>query len=143
MTPPNWSLILIMICFWVTFWLVQKFLIRPITGVLAERGGRIAGAEREWAGKHEAYLSASKRLEAELEEAARDAARLRAEQRQQAQGERQKLLDAARADAERRLDDALLALDRDAVAAREDLKTRANALGRAFAERLIGRELAS
>ncbi len=143
MTPPNWSLILIMICFWVTFWLVQKFLIRPMSRVMAERGGRIAGAEREWAGKHEAYLSASARLEAELEEAARQAARVRGERRQEAQGERQKILDAARADAEQRLDDALRGIDRDAAAAREDLRVRAATLGHAFAERLLGRELAS
>jgi len=143
MTPPNASLILIMICFWVSFWLVQRFLIRPLTRVMAEREGRIAGAEHEWAGKHEAYLSATARLEAELEEAARQAARLRAERRQQAQGERQKLLDAARADAEQRLDDALRGIDRDAAAAREDLRTQVIALGHAFAERLVGRELAS
>ena len=41
MSPPNASLILIMVCFWVTFWLVQRFLIRPIWGVVSERKGRI------------------------------------------------------------------------------------------------------
>ena len=143
MTPPNASLILIMICFWVTFWLVQRFLIRPIVRVMTEREGRIAGAEREWAGKHEAYLSATARLEAELEQAARQAARVRGEKRQEAQGERQKLLDTARADAEQRLDDALRGIERDASAARDDLRERAVALGHAFAERLVGRELAS
>jgi len=143
MTPPNWSLVLIMICFWVTFWLVQRYLVRPIARVMAERKGRIVGAEREWAGKHEAYLSATARLESELEEAARQAARVRSEQRQLAQEERQKLLDTARADAEQRLDGALRGIERDADAARDELRARAEALGRAFAERLLGRELAS
>lgn len=143
MTPPDGSLILIMICFWVAFWLVQRFLIAPIQAVLAERRGRVVSAEREWEGKNQEYLSATARLQSELEEAARQAARVRAEHRQQAQTARQVSLDAARGEAEQRLEVALGELGHDADAARGELRRRAEALAASFAERLLGRELAS
>lgn len=143
MTPPDGSLILIMICFWIAFWLVQRFLIAPIQGVLAERRGRVVSAEREWETKNQEYLAATQRLEAELDEAARQAARVRAEHRQGAQQARQERLDAARDSAETALDAALAELDRDAEAAREELRRRARVLAEGFAERLLGRELAS
>jgi F0F1-type ATP synthase membrane subunit b/b' len=68
---PNYSLFFIMACFGVTLWLVHRFLIEPVGGVLAERARRIDGAEKEWAAKNEEYLSATRRLEAEIDEAAR------------------------------------------------------------------------
>ena len=29
MQPPNFSLIIVMVCFWLTYWLIQKFLLKP------------------------------------------------------------------------------------------------------------------
>ena len=107
MSPPNASLILIMVCFWLTFWLVQRFLIRPIWGVLSERKGRIDSAQQAWKAKNEEHLAATARLESELEGAAREAARVRGEQRQRAQAERQQRIARGRAEADGRLQVAL------------------------------------
>jgi F-type H+-transporting ATPase subunit b len=141
MSPPNASLILIMVCFWVTFWLVQRYLIRPIWGVVSDRKGRVDSAQQAWKAKNEEYLSATARLEAELEEASREAARVRAELRQKAQEERQQRVARARAEADARLEAALDVLRGDAEAARAELRGRADELARMLAGQLLGREV--
>jgi len=141
MSPPNASLILIMVCFWLTFWLVQRFLIRPIWGVMSERKGRIDSAQQAWKAKNEEHLSATARLAAELEEAGRDAARVRGELRQKAQDARQLRVAQAREEADARLQTALDELRADADAARVELRKRAGELAGLLAGQLLGREV--
>jgi F-type H+-transporting ATPase subunit b len=143
MTPPNLSLIFIMVCFWVTLWIVYRFLIRPVGAVIDERGRRIDDAQQEWSAKNEEYLAAVARVEEEVAAAAKEAAQIRAEARQHAMDDRQATLEAARARADERLADVLTALDKDTEAARTDLRRRAEELARLLAGRLLGRELAS
>ena len=141
MTPPNLSLIFVMVCFWITLWLVHRFLIRPVGTVIEDRRRRIDDAQQEWTSKNEDYLGAVARVEEEVASAAKEAAHLRAETRQNAMAERQQALDVARAKADERLAGVLENLDRDAATAREDLRRRAEELARLLAGRLLGREL--
>lgn len=142
MNPPNASLILVMICFWITYWLIQKFLLKPVGAVLAERNRKIEGAETEWQSKNQEYLDATTRLETELAEAARSAAAVREQQRQEALERRQTLLTTTREQADARLERALEELRTDASSARTELDKRARELARAFASQLLGREVA-
>jgi F-type H+-transporting ATPase subunit b len=139
MTPPNLSLFFIMICFWLTMWLVYQFLIVPVGKVVGERRRRIDDAQSRWDTTHGEFLAATGRLELQLEEAAREAAAIRGRHRHHAFGERQRILDEARAAAERRLDAELAALDADAAAARRELRDRSRELARLFASRLLER----
>lgn len=141
MQLPNYSLIIVMVCFWLTFWLVQKFLLKPVGAVLEERRQRIDGAETEWQNKHQEYLSETARLESELEDAAKAAAAVRNEQRLGAQDRRQAMLETARQQADGRLDQAMSELETEATAARTDLQARARELARVFASQLLGREV--
>jgi F-type H+-transporting ATPase subunit b len=143
MTPPNLSLLLIMICFWCTMWLVHRFLIKPVGAVLEERQGRIGQATQSWEATHQEYLAATARLEAEIQDAAREAARTRGERRQRALDDRQATLDRAHAEADDRLGAALIALDAQTAAARGELQASAAELARLFATRLLGRRVAS
>jgi len=143
MTPPNLSLILIMVCFWVTLWLVSRYLIRPVGAVVADRRRRIDNAQQEWASRNEEHLAAIARVEDELQSAARDAAKRRADARQQAMDERNLALETARARADERLASVLESLDKDSEAARGDLRHRAEELARLLAGRLLGREMRS
>jgi len=142
MSPPDLSLIFIMVCFWVTLWIVHRFLIRPVGTVIGERRRRIDDAQQEWSAKNEEYLAAVSHVEDEVSTAAKDAAKIRADARQHAMDERQAALDQARARADERLLDVLDTLDKDAEAARSDLRGRAEELARLLASRLLGRELA-
>jgi F0F1-type ATP synthase membrane subunit b/b' len=141
MQPPNFSLVIVMVCFWLTFWLIQKFLLKPVGAVLAERRGRIEGAENEWQSKHQEYLDETARLEAELGDAAKAAAAVRHGLQQAALDRRQATLDAARHAADGKLDEAMAVLDDEAAKARTDLKAQAGELARLFASQLLGREV--
>jgi len=141
MTPPNLSIVLIMLCFWVTLWLVNRFLIHPVNTVLDQRHGRIDGAEKAWATKNEELLSATARIEDELVEAARGAAKTRETYRMNAGKERQVRLDAARKEAEQTLEQTLDTLSRDAEKARVELREQAEKLSRTLVQRLLGREV--
>lgn len=143
MSSPNLSLVLIMVCFWATLFLVYRYLIVPINRVLEERNGRIDGAEREWVARNDDYLSATARLEEELAEAGRQAAAIRDTHRQDAQTVRQTQLEEARKIADERLKAALDTLAADEKAARTELRQQAEILARDFADRLLGRGVAS
>jgi F0F1-type ATP synthase membrane subunit b/b' len=143
MTPPNLSLIFVMVCFWVTLWIVYRFLIRPVGAVISERSRRIDDAQQEWSAKNDEYLAAVSRVEEQIVAAAKEAAAIRANARQAAMEDRQTALGQARARAEERLDEVLTALDSEAEAARSDLRSRVEELARLLAGHLLGRELAS
>jgi len=135
MTPPNLSLIFIMVCFWITMWLVYRFLIQPVGAALADREGRIDGATSTWESTNQEYLAATDRLEREIAEAAQDALRVRSEYRQQAMDRRQATLEDARAAADEKLQIALESLDADTTRARQELRQSAGELAREFAAR--------
>ena len=143
MTPPNLSLLFIMVCFWMTLWLVQRYLIRPVGAVVDDRQLRLDNAQQEWAAKNEEHLAAVAQVEEELGAAAREAGRVRAEARQEAMSERQKGLADARARADERLLEVLDGLTKETEAARAELRHQAEELARLLASRLLGREMAS
>lgn len=141
MSPPDLSLILIMVCFWATLWIVHRFLIRPVGTVMGERRRRIDDAQQEWSAKNEEYLAAVSRVEEEVAAAARDAAGIRAGARQRAMDERQSALDQAQERADERLRNVLETLESDSEVARAELRRRSEELARLLASRLLGREL--
>jgi F-type H+-transporting ATPase subunit b len=143
MTPPNVSLVLVMVCFWITLWLVHRFLIRPVGATLDERGRRIASAQQEWTARNEEFSRAVAQVEDSVQNAAKNAAAVRAEARQQAMEQRQEALEEARKQADHRLESVLETLEGDADAARAELRRRAGELARLLAGRLLGREMAS
>ena len=137
------SLILVMVCFWVTLWLVHRFLIRPVGAVVDDRRRRIDGAQHEWTARNEEYLGAIANVEDELGSAAKESARLRSEVRDRSLEERQVALATARATADERLSAVLDTLGTEADAARSDLRRQAEELARLLAGRLLGREMGS
>jgi F-type H+-transporting ATPase subunit b len=141
MIEINLSLVFVMLCFWVTLWLVHRFLIQPVGGVIDERRRRIDGAQQEWSAKNDEYTAAIARVEEDLTTAAQEAASVRTDARQHAMDERQQTLDAARQSADARLGSALEALEQEAGAARDELRRRAEELSRLLAGRVLGREV--
>jgi F0F1-type ATP synthase membrane subunit b/b' len=112
-----------------------------VGAVLAERKSRIEGAETQWQSKHQEYLDETARLEAELEKAAKAAAKVRSDHRQAAVDRRQATLDTARQQADGKLDEAMSVLAGEAAAARSELKASAAGLAQLYASRLLGREV--
>lgn len=143
MTPPNVSLVLVMVCFWITLWLVYRFLIRPVGATLDERGRRISSAQQEWTARNEDFSRAVAEVEERVQDAAKNSAAVRAEARQRAMEKRQEALEEARKQADSRLAGVLETLESDADAARAELRRRAGELARLLAGRLLGREMGS
>ena len=141
MTPPNLSLLMIMICFWLTLWLVNRYLILPIQGVLDERSSRIDGATQARLDQQEALRTGTERLEEALSDAARKAAALKAEKRQEAISAREARMAEARSRADEKLTQAVRTLGEDAEKARLELRSQAEVLAAELAGRLLGREL--
>lgn len=143
MTTPNLSLILIMVCFWITFWIVQKFLLGPVGRVLEERRQRITTANETWDSENAAFLERTQRVETEMDEAARAAARTREELRAEATKVRQDKIAKTRDEVDRRLAAAVEDLDAQAAGARDELRVTARELAAQFAGQLLGREVKS
>jgi ATP synthase F0 subunit b len=141
MIEINLSLVFVMLCFWVTLWLVHRFLIQPVGSVIDERRRRIDGAQQEWTAKNEEHLAAIAKVEDELSAAAKEAAGVRAEARQKALDDRQHALDGARVRADERLVSALETLDQEAGTARDELRRKVEKLAQLLAGRLLGREV--
>jgi len=141
MTPPDVSLLFVMVCFWLTMWLVYRYLIAPVGRVLADRQSRIDEAQRGIDDARADSRQATERLERQMEEIARDAGRIRAGHRDQALADRQSALEEARSRADATLQEALHELEGAAAEARHDLRERAHQLARSFASQLLGREV--
>jgi F-type H+-transporting ATPase subunit b len=141
--PPNLSLLLIMACFWLIYFIVKSQFITPLGAVLdeRERRRREAGAEIEAA--RQAFDDTMARCEKDLALAAAAAQKHRADLRAEGEAARRSRLDAARAAGQERLARLTDELRAAADAARGELRTRAQALARELAERLLGRRLAS
>ena len=142
LAPPNFSLLLIMACFWLVFVLVATQLVGPIGKVLDDRARRDLEAREALATAQSVLKEAIERCERELAAAAAEAQRERTALRASGESARRARLEAARTLAQERLahlDDEL----REASAqGRERLRERAGALARELASRLVGRSIA-
>lgn len=142
-SPPNLSLLLIMACFWLIYFIVKGQFIDPLGKLLDERERRRRDAAAEIEVTRAAFDNAVARCEKDLSAAAAAAQKQRAEMRAAGEAARRAALDAARIQGQERLAVFASELDAAAASARLELRSRAQQLSRELAERLLGRRLAS
>ncbi|HQU34774.1 MAG TPA: ATP synthase F0 subunit B [Thermoanaerobaculaceae bacterium] len=139
---PNYSLLLVMACFWLVFLLVSTQLVRPLGRLLAEREGRIdaarVGHERARAELTEAMAQCDREVASAAAEAQKDRAALRSA----GEAARRARLDETRAQVQARLAKLGVELDEASRAARTVLRERGTELARELASHLAGRRLA-
>jgi F-type H+-transporting ATPase subunit b len=142
MQLPDLSLILVVILFWATFVVLRRFLLSPLGAILAERERRV----EESRAASEAALERQREIAADLDrrltEARREALAHREVVRAGAGERRQAILEEAREKARVAALDAQARLDRDALAAREQLGAEAKALAAEIANYALGRKVA-
>lgn len=143
MAPPNYSLILIMACFWVVFFLVRRLLVVPMGALLDERARRAQAAATAFDSARAAVSEALNRCERELAQAAAEGQRERAALRAEGESERRCRLEQAREVGQAKLHAFTRELEEAASQAREELRRATRALAAALAQRLLGRRLAS
>lgn len=139
---PNYSLLLVMACFWLVYLLVTTLLVRPLARLLDERGRRV----REAADAHEhartALAEATTRCERDLASAAAEGQRERAARRAAGEAARRARMEAARTQVQQRLATLDVELAEASSAARGVLRQRSGELARELASRVLGRRVA-
>lgn len=142
-TAPNLSLLLIMACFWLVYWLIAAQLVRPLGRVLDERARRIDEARSSLTAVEARFAEAMARCERDLTQAAGEAQKERTAQRAAGEATRRARLEAARAAGQQRLAAFGAELDTASREARARLREQGKGLARDLAERLLERRLAS
>jgi len=139
---PDLSLLVIMVIFIANYFIVRKFLIQPINGILLSRETQVRDADA----RYEAALAKLNEATAEMENrvltAKREASLIRDQNRGEANTHRGELLQKTRSEADEILRSTDEKLSRQVEAARETIDGEAENLARLAAERILGRKLA-
>jgi F0F1-type ATP synthase membrane subunit b/b' len=142
MAPPNYSLLLIMACFWLVYLLVSTQLVKPLGSVLDEREARIKAAREAYEHARQVLTDAVFRCEREVAGAAAEGQRERASLRASGEAARRSKLEAARAEVQQRLTRLSRELDEASQGVRATLRERSGRLARELASQLLGRSVA-
>lgn len=139
---PNYSLLLVMACFWLVYLVVSTQLVKPLGRLLNERGERIRTARETHERALAALAEAVARCERELAAAAGDGQKARAALRAAGEAARRGRLEEARSQVQQRLARLDAELDEASRGARASLREQTSGLARELASRLAGRRVA-
>jgi F-type H+-transporting ATPase subunit b len=123
--------------------ILDRFLFKPVQGVLGERERAIREAQELASGAAEKAGQATAELEATIQSARAELYREMDRTRRAAEDRRQSLMADTRREAEEAVAEAKDRVDRQAADARRRLEEQAGELGEAIAERVLGRRLSS
>lgn len=136
---PDLSLLAIMAIFVVNYFVVRKFFLQPINGVLEARKTETESAERLYEEALGRLNDATSKTEMQLHAAKRDAAQVRERFRGEAAAYRQQVVDRTGGEAKAMVADADARLSSDVKVARETIVRESESLARLAAERILGR----
>ena len=139
---PNYSLFLIMACFWLVYLLVSTQLVKPLGRVLDEREARVRAARERYEQARQAAGEAIARCERELGAAASEGQRERASLRASGEEARRRRLEVARGVVQQQLARLAGELDEASREARAALRERSTQLARELASHILGRSVA-
>jgi len=136
---PNLTFVYQLILFFAALFVIQKFIIKPITEVLRGRSERIEGAEREAARLDGESDEMDGLFRGKIRDARAQAKLDRAKRRETALAEEKEILRKGRDEAQIKLQAIVGEIQRESGEAREKLRADAAQLSRLFAEKLLGR----
>lgn len=139
---PDLSLLAIAAIFLANYFIIKRFLIDPVNGVLLERETEIRGAEKVYEESLREFEAATAELETKLHLARREASEVREGYRGEAIEHRNQVVGRVRSEAEKMTAEAGDQLQLQTVAAREQIVRESESLARLAAERILGRRLA-
>ena len=142
MQLPDLSLLLVMVVFWATFWVLRASLFRPLGRILEAREEEAARADRELEAGLERERVTLAEIDARLTAARQRAMAAREKARQEAAARRNAVLDEARDRARAQVAAAQERLEADIARARGELKTSVASTAREIATQTLGRKVA-
>ncbi len=142
MQLPDLSLLLVMVVFWATFWVLRQSLFRPLGRILDEREKAVRSAERDLEAALDKERATLAEIDARLTAARAQAMAAREKARQEATARRNAVLESAREKARAQVAAAQERLEADIARARAELKTSVAATAREIASQTLGRKVA-
>jgi F-type H+-transporting ATPase subunit b len=136
---PDLSLLAVMAIFIATYFVVSRFLVRPVMAVIESREHETQGALEVYEAAMARFNEATAKMEERLHVAKREAGDLRERFRAEAAAHRNALVEKTNAEAETIVSEADTQLARDVAAARETIVRDSESLARLAAERILGR----
>jgi F-type H+-transporting ATPase subunit b len=136
---PDASMLVILVIFWITYWILKKFLFQPIVEILRERRETVETARAEHVAAPE---QADTKIDAEREKLNRarvEAAARRDELRKAAEDHREAVLGETREETDARLRAAQAELEAEVATQRKTLETQARALAGRISDKLLER----
>lgn len=134
-------LVVMMIPFWITVFVVWNKAVKPLLHVIEEREARTVGARAEAADFEVKFNERLTAYEARLAEARQKAGEERARIRAIAAAEVDKVLTAAREDASKAIEQVRAGIGVERTKAADDLKKQAESLASELAEKALGRDV--
>ena len=134
-------LVIMMIPFWISLFLVNKWAVQPLRRVLEEREARTEGARAEAADFESKFKDRLAAWESRLAETRAIAKEERQRIRKDQAAEEERILGTARDEAAKIVDEVRAAIDAERVRVRGELKKQAEALARELATAALGREI--
>ena len=139
---PNFSLLLVMACFWLVYVVVSTQLVKPLGRLLHQREEGIRTARESSESSRSALADAVARCERDMAAAAAEGQKTRAALRAAGEAARRGRLEEARGQVQQRLARLDVELDDASDVARATLREEATGLARELANRLVGRRVA-
>ncbi len=125
----------------ILMWVLNRWLYRPVLKVLDDRQAIVEGAARDAADAEAKIAALSEEYDNALQHSRRVAKATGNQAQTEALGAEKEILSAAHHQAEAFMDKALVALEKSADAAREELGEHAETLSREVSSRILGRAL--
>lgn len=142
MQLPDLSLLVVMVIFWATYWVLRIFLFKPLGHILEEREARQEAAGAALRSALERQKEVLLDIDRRLTEARRVAMGEREAIRAEAAAKRQAVLDDAREKARQTVEAAQQRLESEIAGAREELRASAKTTAAEIASVALGRKVA-
>ena len=136
---PDYSLLAIMVIFILTYLVVRRFFLDPVSRVMEEREHETRSAEELYEQALNRFNEATAQTEAQLHAARRSAAQLREKNRAEAAAHRAEVVAKTQDEARQVVGEAETKLDADVKQARDLIVRDSETLARVAAERILGR----
>lgn len=136
---PNLSIVWVIFFVLLLTFVLDRLLLRPVLDVIRRREDAIESARQLARQSASQAQAATAEFEQKTAAARSELYRQMDDMRRAALGRRAEIVAATRAEAEAQVADAVRRLEADAAEARKRLETDAQALGKAAAERILGR----
>lgn len=134
---PDYSMLAVMVIFWITYWLLRTFVFKPVQEILRERRETMETARAE---HEEAMARTDAKIEAErerLNQARVEAAAQRDRLRREAEEKRQEILAQTRDETGAKVGEAQEELEATVARERETLEERARGLAGRMTDKLL------